>query len=137
MSLPPGAIVVGAHANGLGVVRSLAARGIRTAIVSTRPSTWRSIRAGSASATRCSTQIRVEHLVDRDVDVRLRQASGSDDAGDLIGKQGGRHGHSPPQPPGPKRRDVIGRERQRPKRARLAGDARETRERSGLRDHER
>jgi glycerol-3-phosphate dehydrogenase len=34
---PPGAVVVGAHVNGLGVVRSLAARGIRIAIVSSRP----------------------------------------------------------------------------------------------------
>ena len=33
----PGAVVVGAHVNGLGVVRTLAARGIRIAIVSSRP----------------------------------------------------------------------------------------------------
>ncbi len=32
-----GAVVVGAHANGLGIVRSLAALGVRPAIVSTRP----------------------------------------------------------------------------------------------------
>ena len=37
MDRPRGAIVVGAHANGLGVVRSLAAHGIPLAIVSTRP----------------------------------------------------------------------------------------------------
>lgn len=33
----PGAIVVGAHANGLGVMRALGARGIRIAAISTRP----------------------------------------------------------------------------------------------------
>ena len=35
--MPPGAIVVGAHVNGLGVIRALAARGIPIAAVATRP----------------------------------------------------------------------------------------------------
>lgn len=35
--MAPGAVVVGAHVNGLGVIRALAARGIRIASVSTRP----------------------------------------------------------------------------------------------------
>ena len=35
--MTPGAIVVGAHANGLGVIRALAARGVPTVSVSTRP----------------------------------------------------------------------------------------------------
>jgi D-aspartate ligase len=35
--MEPGAVVVGAHANGLAVIRALAARGIRIAVVSTRP----------------------------------------------------------------------------------------------------
>ena len=34
---PPGAIVVGAHVNGLGIVRSLGRRGIPVAVISTRP----------------------------------------------------------------------------------------------------
>ena len=34
--MEPGAVVVGAHANGLGIVRALAARGVRVAVVSTR-----------------------------------------------------------------------------------------------------
>jgi D-aspartate ligase len=33
----PGVVIVGAHANGLGILRSLATRGVRLAIVSTRP----------------------------------------------------------------------------------------------------
>ena len=32
-----GAVIIGAHANGLGILRSLATRGVRPAIVSTRP----------------------------------------------------------------------------------------------------
>ena len=35
--MPPGAIVVGAHANGLGVIRALAARGVPAVSISTRP----------------------------------------------------------------------------------------------------
>jgi len=35
--MPPGAVVVGAHVNGLGVIRALAARGIPIAAVTTRP----------------------------------------------------------------------------------------------------
>ena len=35
--MAPGAVVVGAHVNGLGVIRALAARGIRIASISTRP----------------------------------------------------------------------------------------------------
>ncbi len=35
--MTPGAVVIGAHANGLGIVRSLAARGLRPALVTTRP----------------------------------------------------------------------------------------------------
>lgn len=35
--MAPGAVVVGAHVNGLGVIRALGARGIRIASVSTRP----------------------------------------------------------------------------------------------------
>ena len=35
--MAPGAVVVGAHVNGLGVIRALAARGVRIASVSTRP----------------------------------------------------------------------------------------------------
>lgn len=34
---PPGAVVIGGYVNGLGVVRSLAARGVRVAVVSTQP----------------------------------------------------------------------------------------------------
>lgn len=33
----PGAVIVGGHVNGLGLVRALAARGIRTAVISTKP----------------------------------------------------------------------------------------------------
>ncbi len=36
-STPPGAVVIGAHANGLGVVRSLASLGVDVASISTRP----------------------------------------------------------------------------------------------------
>jgi D-aspartate ligase len=35
--LSPGAVIIGGHANGLGILRSLATRGVRAAIVSTRP----------------------------------------------------------------------------------------------------
>src|SRR5688500_13200118 len=33
----PGAVVIGGYVNGLGVVRALAARGIRTAVITTKP----------------------------------------------------------------------------------------------------